>query len=271
MVKAGYNAVRRNRNIGTARQRHGRSNAMKIPCFRNHEKDYLRYYREWWEILDQYTIVKRNINHGEFTFFIEQTHDGYRHACTIDDICDVLALVPAWDLTSLRTIVLRQPTRKQRLLEPAWGRLAYSANLGRPARKPSHLGPAIFLDAVNSDRRWWWSKNLDPFDSREIERLKADGHVMEDTGRVLLFRSTLESVRATQLYRTLLHEIGHWVDWEQKVERPSRAKDGAAYEIYLERYFARPEQERETFAHRYAELLRRRLQAEGLIHPMRET
>jgi hypothetical protein len=84
------------------------------------------------------------------------------------------------------------------------------------------------------------------------------GHVVEDTGKSLLFHSSQEAIRATQLYRTLLHEIGHWVDWLLKVEQPA-AKQSVPYEVLSDRYFARPFQEREQFAHRYASAMRERL------------
>jgi hypothetical protein len=257
MMKSGYNAIRRNRNIGTARQGHRRNNTMKIPYVCHYE-------RIWWENLAPHTLLKRHISHREITFIVEQTREDCRHACTVDDICHLLSLVPASDLESLETIVMRQSTRKQWLLDPAWGRLAYSADLGHPGKKTRRLGPAVFLEAVNPETVWKWSRSLGPEDSLEVERLKTDGHIVEDTGKLLLFHSTLESVRATQLYRTLPHEIGHWVDWLEEVVRPMRNSSGS-YELLSDRYFARSKQERELFAHQYADALRKRLVSQGQI------
>jgi hypothetical protein len=139
-----------------------------------------------------------------------------------------------------------------------------SAELGQSGKKVRRTGPAIFLEAVNPVAVWKWERNLSPADSLEIERLRTDGHSVEDTGKRFLFRSSLESVRATQLYRTLLHEIGHWVDWLEKVARPTETSPGL-YDVLSDRYFARAPQERELFAHRYATELRKRLTSEKRI------
>jgi hypothetical protein len=256
-MKSGYNPVRRNRNIGTAKQGHGRTNALTIPLVCNAE-------RIWWENLGPHTVVKRSAGSHEITFLVEQTREDCVHACTVDDICHLLSLVPESDLESLDTVVMRQSTRKQSLVNPAWGRLAYSAEFGQPGRKTTHSGPALFLEATNPTRVWKWSRKLCPEDSLELERLRNDGHCVEDTGKRFVFQSSLESIRATQLYRTLLHEVGHWVDWLEKVVRPA-ADDSDLYPVLSDRYFARPEQDRELFAHRYADALRKRLIVEGLI------
>jgi hypothetical protein len=82
-------------------------------------------------------------------------------------------------------------------------------------------------------------------------------------GRRYIFSMTAQSVRATQLYRTLLHEIGHWADWLEKVETPcARGED---FDAMADAYFARPQAEREAYAHRYADNLRAGLEREGLI------
>jgi len=88
----------------------------------------------------------------------------------------------------------------------------------------------------------------------------------------------LDTVRATQLYRTLLHEIGHWVDWrtreripaglgarrDSRTSRPADAKT-APFDRPWESYWQRPHSERERYAHRYSDQLRKRLMGEGLI------
>jgi len=58
--------------------------------------------------------------------------------------------------------------------------------------------------------------------------------------------------REVQLYRTILHEIGHWVDYLQKVDIPSD-RPGADWSELWDRYWQRPTREREAFAHRYAD------------------
>ena len=256
-MKSGYNPVRRNRNIGTAKQGHGRVNAMTIPLVCNAA-------RIWWENLGPHVVVKRSVGSCEITFLVERTRKDCVHACTVDDVCYVLALVPVSDMESLDTVVMRQSTRKQELVDPAWGRLAYSADIGRPGRKLRHSGPALFLEATNSTMMWKWSRKLCPEDFLKLEHLRADGHHVTDTGKHFVFQSSLESIRATQLYRTLPHEIGHWVDWLEKVVRPAR-DNFDLYDVLSDRYFARPDQERELFAHQYADALRKRLTAEGRI------
>lgn len=59
----------------------------------------------------------------------------------------------------------------------------------------------------------------------------------------------MESLRSTQLYRTLLHEIGHSVDYD----RDSGAFDGKS------------SLEKEPFAHQYADKLRESLVRFGII------
>ena len=257
MTKSGYNPVRRNRNIGTPKQGRGRTNAMTIPAVCHCE-------RNWWENLGPFVVSEQSVGPHKITFILEQTRESCVHACTIDDICHILSLVPSSDMESLDTVVMRQPTRKQELVNPAWGRLAYSADLGRPGKKTRRSGPAVFLEAKNPTEVWKWSRKLCPEDALELDRLRADGHRVEDTGKRFIFRSDLESIRATQLYRTLLHEVGHWVDWLEKVVRPAK-DDYAKYEVLADRYFARPKKEREGFAHQYADKLRRNLTAEGRI------
>jgi hypothetical protein len=176
----------------------------------------------------------------------------------------MFSVIPMPDWEFLDTIVLRQSTRKQWILGPAWGRLAYSAEFGRPGNKPRRSGPAVLLEAVSPAATWEWSRNLSPTDSLEVERLKADGHSVEGTGKRLIFRSTLQAIRVTQLYRSLLHEIGHWVDWLEKVVRPANLHSDLR-DALEDRYFARSKQEREMFAHRYADSLRKSLVAEGHI------
>lgn len=185
MRKNGYNPVRRNRNIGTAKQGVGRNNAMRIPSVCHEE-------RIWWENLGPHTLLERSAGSRTLAFLVERTREDCEHACSVDDICQILSLVPAEDIESLDTIILRQPTRKR-----------------------------------------------------------------------FLFHSNLESVRATQLYRTLLHEVGHWVHWLRMVARP--AEKSGLHDVLAHRFFAQPQKERELFAHQYADALRKRLIAEGRI------
>ncbi len=75
---------------------------------------------------------------------------------------------------------------------------------------------------------------------------------------------TPASVRATQLYRTLLQEIGHWVDFNEKVLAPALLCK-VELELLSEAYFSRPYEEREAFAHNYAEARKAHLTKFGII------
>lgn len=256
-MRAGYNPVRRSRNIGQAKQGHGQNNRLVIP-------DICADHRIWTERLGPHVVIRRTVNGREAVFVVEDTFGGCRHHCTVDDVARVLAAVPLSDWDELDTFVLRQSTKKQRLLRPAWGRLYYSADLGLPGRKAVRFGPAVVLEAIDCDAKLEWSTSLDPDDQQELERLREDGHRVEREGRRHRILMTSESVRVTQLYRTLLHEIGHWVDWLEKVER--RLDAGREnYDELRDAYFARPRDEREAYAHRYAGETRERLARFGLI------
>jgi hypothetical protein len=121
----------------------------------------------------------------------------------------------------------------------------------------------ILLEAIDEGLRVDWSSSLDPEDQAELDRLRADGHAVDREGPRYTVSVTAPSARNTQLYRTLLHEIGHWFDWLEKVEAP--AHRGEVYNDLADFYFARPAAEREAFAHRYAEKIYRQLVQLGSI------
>lgn len=197
------------------------------------------------------------------TFFVERPRDGWQHPCSVDDIVYMLEHVPEADWAGLDIFVLRQPTRKQVLLKPVWGRLLYNGELRNRLGHVIARGPAVLLEAVEDDFRLKWGLSLDPEDSSELDRLRADGHHVERTSRHHIVHVTPRSARSTQLYRTLLHELGHWFDWLSKIREPV-ARGGDFVALY-DLYFARPRAEREAFAHRYADELGARLTREGVI------
>jgi len=194
---------------------------------------------------------------------VEKTSGGCVHACSAEDVLYLLCRIPPADWAGLNTFVLRQSTQKMRILHPAWGRMFYHADLGFRGGTVVRSGPAIFLEAVNIDRVIEWSTGLGPEDSEELERLRTDGHNVTRAGKRYTISSSVAAVRATQLYRTLLHEIGHWVDWLAKVEEPFAR--GEKFETLSNSYFARPKSEREAFAHRYADSLRAMLEVRAVI------
>lgn len=245
-----YNPARRNRNIGTAKQGLGRDNRLVIPNRRHN--------LHWLDRVGEHEIFDLIVAGREVRFIVEATAGGCIHACSIADVAHILVGLPASDWSGINIIVLKQPTRKQRLLSPVWGRLLYFAEVATAAGRVLGQGPAIYLDAVEVDKVMAWRTSLDPDDAAELKRLEADGHRIERVGRKYNIIITADSARRTQLYRTLPHEIGHWFDWLAKVEEPAaRGLHRADLETA---YFARPNHEREAFANRYAAEQRARLE-----------
>ena len=198
-------------------------------------------------------------------FYAQPTRPDCVHACTVDDIVRLMSQVPLGDWEGLDAIVLRQPRRKEQTLEPVWGRLAYAADLVNQGRQVLYSGPAIILEAVNPTKPLKFGKSLSGEGIAELERLKSDGHEIRPSRNHTIV-PTLESCRATQLYRTLPHELGHWVDFLEKVEHPAAALPNLdTYGDLVERFHSRPHREKEQFAHSYAERLAARLRAASAI------
>ena len=249
------NPTRRNKNIGTAKQGHGQNNELVIPMRSDGQ--------HWLDDIGRHHIVDASVNNIKVRFIVEETIAGCVHPCTIADVSRVLEQLPAADWVGLTTIIFRQPTRKQLVLSPVWGRLVYFARPTSRSGKVLSEGPAIFLEAAQIEKPIVWRTSLDPDDADELRRLRDDGHVINRVGNKHVIEVSAYSARQTQLYRTLLHEMGHWFDWLSKVEEPAaRGEDSMKLE---QRYFARPQCEREAFAHRFAEQQRLRLELAGII------
>ena len=231
------NGARRNRNIGTAKSGHGKSNYMVVPSPRSHGS------RMFAEVLHRSVrVVCHVLEDIQVQFFVEPPVRGYYHSCTVDDVVQQLRHLQPWlsDWEGVDTILLRQPTRKQEILNSSWGRMIPRDN----------NRATICLEAQNINARLRWPRPLHPDGMRELERLRIDGHHVVVGRREYVITSSLESIRATQLYRTLIHEIGHHVD--QK-----RSKPGV--------YKGRPWAQREAFAHRYAVHIQAHLRKTGKI------
>jgi hypothetical protein len=125
-------------------------------------------------------------------------------------------------------------------------------------------GPAIILEAVDLSLPQQWAKSLSPENVAELERLRADGHRIITTKRRHIIHSDLAAARTTQLYRTLPHEIGHWLDYLDTVEVPAR-KELDSWGRLWDRYFQRPSSEREAAAHGYADYMGSWLRTGGQI------
>jgi len=244
-----YRATRRNRNIGTAPQGHGQDNRLVIPDSRHDCLHYL-------ERMTRYSVVKRMIRVKEYTFVVERTRADSCHSCTIDDIARMIGFVPEEDLEGLCLIVLRQPKRKEEILDPVWGRLLYDASIG------GFRGPCIMFESVDMSRTLKFSRSQNPEREREIDSILGDHDVIDDRKDIVI-RPTIENVRKTQLYMTLLHEVGHWVEYLGKAIRPAKNIDE---EILLqEKYGKIPAAEKEARAHRYAEEKKKELIGKRLI------
>lgn len=146
-------------------------------------------------------------------------------------------------MSSFDFIVLRQPTRKQRILSPVRGRSIFSFDAS------VYCGPAIVIEAQNT-APVVWSTSIDPERRRELDRLRADGHDIRRTRRGIEIHFTPSSLRNTVLYRTLLHEIGHHVDYRRCPENE---------------WGSRTSTENEDYAHRYAKEALQALEIKGVV------
>ena len=222
-MRAGWNPARGNRKVGTKARGHGQDNRLTIPG----DWDDLR---RFYERLASYVVVKRCVADRELVFLVEPTRPGWFHPCTIDDLCLAMSRIPQQHLATFDLVVLRQPTRKQRVLSAVWGRAISIFEVGE------HSGPAIVLEAQDNEP-FTWPLSLSPDRSRELERLREDGHAVRRSRRCFEVITTPDTIRNTVLYRTLLHEIGHRVD-------RSRCS--------FEEWNGRTSTELEDYAHRYA-------------------
>jgi len=254
---SGYNPTRRSRNIGTAKQGHGQNNKLVVP-----ESWHTDTYTQ--QTIGKFEKVEKHLAGRRLTFFVEENSGGCVHACSISDVCEIFKNLPFSDWAGLQIIVFRQPSKKQRILNPVWGRMYYFAQIGHQAGKSLAEGPAVFLEANPINFKMVWPASLSPEMIEELRRLENDGHEISRIGRKHIIQTSENSVRQTQLYRTLIHEVGHWVDYLEKVERPG-LKGAATYDELEDRYFSRPRLEREAFAHRYADQLGEKLKTFGLI------
>jgi predicted SprT family Zn-dependent metalloprotease len=232
-----YNATRRNRNIGTTKQGFKKRNRFDIPCYYLHED------KIYWEKLTDYKKIERQINGWKFTFIVEKTKKNYFHACTIEDLETILQHIPSAYFHDLRTIILRQPKRTERIFSSVWGRLVFYYEFEDKGF------PAIILESVKSGSRFRYSRKADIDTQKELERLRNDGFEFIENKRDYEINLELENVRNTQLYRTLLHEIGHYVQYCEDEEKFDQL----------------PTAEKEVFAHNFADNLKLELEQKGLI------
>lgn len=248
-----YNPTRRNKNIGTENQGFSQNNKLKISTPYGTLKSF-------YERIEKYQKKAKIINDHEFLFIIEETRENSFHSCSVDDLEKIIKHIPKEDYGDLKFIILRQPKRKEEIISSVWGRLIYSFEF------ESDYFPAIILDSIDLNKKLIWTKKQTIEDQKEFARLKQDGHIFVENKRDFVSELRLEACRNTQLYRTLLHEFGHYVHYLEVVERPGcEDEDYDKKEARDDYYVSLPKVEKEKFAHQYADQLKKKLTDRGII------
>ncbi|MEP3277745.1 MAG: hypothetical protein ABJN26_18780 [Stappiaceae bacterium] len=211
------------------------------------------------ERLNPTRFEEHHIRGNSVKVLYETPYDGFTYGCSPKDTMHLLSHVPNDDCYHIEFIIFHQPTRKQIQLDSAWGRLWYYANFGKYGS-----GPAIYLEAQEINSQIKWSRKLNLEGQAELKRLREDGHLIDETKRDFIITLREKTIRNTVLYRTLLHELGHWAQYDKDFldEDTALSTDSdVAYELY----FAKPQIEHEQFAHRYASEVGDQLRLSGVI------
>ncbi|WP_141401308.1 hypothetical protein [Cohaesibacter gelatinilyticus] len=248
---------RRNRRIGTKSSGYSQSNDMRIPSSWCDKTGKLTLFHE---LLERPYEMEAIIYGCDITILYETPKEGFSYGCSPADVIKLLKLV-AIDVPPLPDIIVfRQPTRKQRQQNPVWGRFFYYSEFGK------HKGSAIVLEAQKIGDSLIWPRRMSLEDRDEYNRLNDDGHRFVETKRDFRAELTEDAIRSTLLFRTFLHELGHWADYSYKVIFGNSAIDGEYDNDTAEDlYFARPTSEREVYAHAFADKYRKRLKNAGEI------
>lgn len=207
MKSAGWNPTRRNKNIGTKKSGYSQNNQLNIPQRRND-------YREFWDDLVSPVIIPLTINEHDIKIYIEPVRGGYIHACTPQDIEAILKLIPTEHLENIEVFVLRQPKVKDERISSVWGRFSYCSALD------DSYSNGVYIESTKINMELKWDKKLSVFSMKEFNLLKRDGHKIETTKRHHIIKTTPATIRNTQLFRTLPHEIGHSVDYDKNCNTP---------------------------------------------------
>lgn len=249
------NPTRRNRNIGTTKQGYSKDNKLVIPRPAVVMKNF-------YERLTNYNKDSKTINGNRFQFVIEETRNNSEHSCTVNDIAEILRHINPVDYSRLNLIVLRQPKRKEEILNSVWGRLIYLYEF------EGEVQPAIILESQEIGKTIKWSTSLKPDFQKELDRLSKDGHKIERTKRKFLISSTTEAIRSTQLYRTIPHEIGHYKHFLEEVGEIEDSPDTETYEEYEirdDKYHNLNFDIKEKYAHNYADEFLNEMKKVGVI------
>lgn len=200
-------------------------------------------------------VEKVQIGGADVAILYEKPRQGFTYGCTPKDVVHLLSRVPDGDCDLIDLIVFRQPTRKQSQQSPVWGRMQYCAMIG------DYIGATILLEAQEIGYSMKWKRRMSLEDRAELQRLRDDGHVVVESKRDFTITLTEDAIRNTILYDTLLHELGHWQQFERETLDETMALSDDV-DIAYDLYFSKPNVEREQFANRYSsevgDLLRRR-------------
>jgi len=250
MRKNTYNPTRRNRNIGTSKSGYGQNNFMRIPDAWNDDRMF------WSKVVDP-VFINITVASVELPIIVEPVNSGFKHHVSPWDIERILTSLSNPGVDGLAAIVLRQPKKKEHILSSVWGRFIWYGDIGN-----AH-GPMIVIEAQKEDKSNRWSKSLKPEAAKELDRLRADGHEITSDKRYHHIQCTIEAIRNTQLYRTLLHELGHYIDYRTNIAD----KDNGDIDIWfdlVEKYEQRTSDQKEQYAHKFAENAMLELKNSGL-------
>ena len=124
----------------------------------------------------------------------------------------------------------------------------------------------MIIEAVAVGLIFKWSNRLDSYGRKELLSLEKDGHKIEKFKRGYNIITTPTSVRNTQLFRTLPHEIGHGVDYlENCLKLCSKAKTDEELAYIKRLYRSKPYLDKEEYAHRYGREFYEKYTAQGLL------
>lgn len=212
----------------------------------------------FYERLEPDYFAEEKVDRCDLKILYEAPRNGFSYGCSPPDVLKVLRAAGSTVPSLPEIVAFRQPTRNQSRLQSVWGRFVYNAEIGR------HEGPAIILEAQEIGSKLNRSRRMTIDGQSEFDRLKADGHSFSESRRG--FQSTLsaEGVRNTILYRTLLHELGHCVQYHNDVLNTATALHRDR-DVAWDLHFSRPSSEREAFAHRFAGELAALLRSAGII------
>lgn len=197
------NPVRRNKKIGVKKQEH--SNTFVPPKIGS-------------LLRPTQSVVLNNI-----IYIIEKPDKGYTYSCTPQEVDAVIHKLPTQDIEGIVFVVFHQPTKKQGALMPTW------AEYFDPLVRGKRQGAAILISAMGQVPRKW-PLTLQPQDLQELEKLKQEGHIVTKTRDYYLIESPQKAVKQTQLYRSVVHEVGHHVAYKKGISKKKNEEYARKYE-----------------------------------------